>query len=65
MITGSLLYGNRQNKSFENVAELRCLGTTITDGIYIHIEVQRRLNLQTVRFNLVGIFLPLIWKHED
>jgi hypothetical protein len=60
MIAGSLLYGNRQNKSFENVAEFRCLGTMVANGIYIHSEVQRRIHLQTVRFHLVGIFLSLI-----
>jgi hypothetical protein len=34
MITGSLLYGYRQNKSFENVAEFRCFGRTVANGIY-------------------------------
>jgi hypothetical protein len=69
MISGSVLYRNRQNKSFENIAEFRYLGTMVVNGIYIHSEVQRRINLQTVRFNLVAIFLSLsrnmkikIWK---
>jgi hypothetical protein len=32
------------NRSFENVAQFRCLGTTVTDQNLIQEEIKRRLN---------------------
>jgi hypothetical protein len=59
MITGSLVYGYRQNKLFENITEFRCFGTAAANRIYIHSEVQRRINLEIVRFHSVGFFCPV------
>jgi hypothetical protein len=37
---------NRADKPFENVAQLRCLGTTLTHQNCMHEEIKRRLNLR-------------------
>jgi hypothetical protein len=32
------------NRSFENLAKFKCLGRTITDQSFIHVDIKSRLN---------------------
>jgi hypothetical protein len=42
------------NRSFENVVQLKCLGTTITDQNLIQEEIKRRLNSSNTCYHLLS-----------
>jgi hypothetical protein len=65
--TGQNHYIKVANKSFENVAEFKYLGTMSTNEKCIHEEIKRRLNMGNSCYHAVQNILPssLLYKNSE